>query len=56
LLSSGEDKGGQILKDVKNFILQNQNQDGGWGFALSAGSDSNTTASAIVAQGPAPHV
>ncbi len=49
LLSAGEGKDGQILSDVKNFILQNQNQDGGWGFALSAGSDSNTTAAAVVA-------
>lgn len=49
LLSGGEDKDGQILSTLKNFILQNQNPDGGWGFALSSGSDSNTTAAGIVA-------
>jgi len=33
----------------RQFILSHQNSDGGWGFATSVGSDSNTTAMAVAA-------
>jgi len=34
---------------VKNFILDNQNEDGGWSWSASGTSDSNDTAAAIMA-------
>lgn len=33
----------------KNFILSNQNADGGWGYAVGGDSDTNDTATAIMA-------
>ncbi|MFH1428100.1 MAG: DUF4430 domain-containing protein [Patescibacteria group bacterium] len=33
----------------KNYILANQNADGGWGYSISSGSDTNDTASAVIA-------
>ncbi|MFH1823086.1 MAG: DUF4430 domain-containing protein [Patescibacteria group bacterium] len=33
----------------KNYILASQNTDGGWGYSISSGSDTNDTASAIIA-------
>lgn len=49
LVSSGEPLTDSSVLNSKNFILQNQNSDGGWGFAISSGSDSNMTAAAILA-------
>ncbi len=49
LVASGEEVSDPIIENSKKYILDKQNQDGGWGYALSASSDSNTTASAIVA-------
>jgi hypothetical protein len=40
---------GNITSQSRNYILSHQNSDGGWGFAASVGSDSNTTAMAIAA-------
>ncbi len=34
---------------IKNFILNNQNSDGGWSWAISGNSDTNDTAAAIMA-------
>lgn len=34
---------------AKNFLLAKQNADGGWGYNLSGGSDTNDTAAAIIA-------
>jgi hypothetical protein len=34
---------------AKNFLLANQNVDGGWGYAVGSASDSNDTAAAIMA-------
>jgi len=34
---------------AKNFLLDNQNDDGGWGYDLIGGSDTNDTAAAIMA-------
>ena len=36
-------------QDVKNFILEHQNSDGGWSWAKNGASDSNDTAAAIMA-------
>lgn len=47
LISAGEPKTGQIETDVKNFILNHQAANGGWGFAVSAPGDSDMTAAAI---------
>lgn len=33
----------------KNYLLSNQNDDGGWSYSISGGSDTNDTASAIIA-------
>lgn len=49
LVSAGESTSSQIVTDAKNFILNNQNVNGGWGFAVSGGTDSNITAAAIMA-------
>jgi len=34
---------------AKNFLLANQNADGGWSYSVGAGSDTNDTAAAIMA-------
>lgn len=34
---------------AKDFLLANQNADGGWGYDLTGGSDTNDTAAAIIA-------
>ena len=49
LLSAGETPNDGAVIDAKNFVLQNQNPNGGWGFAVSGGADSNITAAGIVA-------
>lgn len=48
--SSGLDSNGlAAIASAKNFILQNQNGDGGWGYSVGGGSDSNDTAAALMA-------
>jgi len=49
LVSAGEIPGSQIIQDSKNFILVNQNPDGGWSYAVGGNSDTNDTAAAITA-------
>lgn len=49
LVSAGESINSQIIQDSKNFILANQNPDGGWGYAVGGDSDTNDTAAAIMA-------
>lgn len=49
LISSGEDKNQKLIQDSLQFILQNQNQNGGWSFTVSSTPDSNTTAAALLA-------
>ncbi|MBZ9572154.1 DUF4430 domain-containing protein [Patescibacteria group bacterium] len=49
LLSAGEIISNQIIQDSKNFILNNQNEDGGWSYAILGQSDTNDTAAAIMA-------
>ena len=49
LVSAGESSNDVIIVDSKNFIFNNQNDDGGWGYSITAGSDTNMTAAAILA-------
>ncbi|MBU2540211.1 hypothetical protein KJ786_03560 [Patescibacteria group bacterium] len=49
LVSAGEDSSSQIIQDSKNFILTNQNPDGGFPFGIGWGSDVDDTAAAIMA-------
>lgn len=39
----------QVTSDARNFVIDNQQSNGGWGFQTSGGTDSNMTAAAIVA-------
>lgn len=49
LVSSGENISRTIIQDSKNFILSNQNSDGGWGYQAGGQSDTNDTAIAVMA-------
>jgi len=49
LVSAGESISDQIIQDSKNFILTNQNANGGWSYAVGGTSDTNDTAAAIMA-------
>jgi len=49
LVSSGENLSDPVIQGAKNFILTNQNSDGGWGYAKEGSSDTNDTAVAIMA-------
>ncbi|MBU1131074.1 DUF4430 domain-containing protein [Patescibacteria group bacterium] len=49
LRSAGKDIADVLIQDSKNFILTNQNADGGWSYAPGGGSDTNDTAAAIMA-------
>ncbi|MDD5710736.1 MAG: prenyltransferase/squalene oxidase repeat-containing protein [Candidatus Colwellbacteria bacterium] len=48
-LSAGEPSDDTAVAGTKDFILQNQNEDGGWGFSIDGGSDTNMTTAAIMA-------
>ncbi len=48
LLASGEKNDDSIVVGIKNFILSTQNADGGFSFAVTGTSDTNTTAAAIM--------
>ncbi|MCK5510480.1 DUF4430 domain-containing protein [Candidatus Parcubacteria bacterium] len=47
LASIGEGASNEALK-AKDFILDNQNADGGWGYSVGGDSDTNDTAAAII--------
>ncbi|MCK5466712.1 DUF4430 domain-containing protein [Candidatus Parcubacteria bacterium] len=49
LISAGESFDDAVIVDSKNFIFSHQNNDGGWGFSVTANSDTNMTAAAILA-------
>ena len=49
LVSAGESPSDPVIENSKNFILTNQNSDGGWSYAIGGGSDTNDTAAAIMA-------
>ena len=46
---AGENLSDPAIQGAKNFILTNQNSDGGWGYAKEGSSDTNDTAVAIMA-------
>ncbi len=48
-LSSVKEINSAEIAAAKNFILFNQNTDGGWGYAVGGDSDTNDTATAIMA-------
>lgn len=48
LASVKENNSAEVVAS-KNFILSNQNADGGWGYAVGGDSDTNDTATAIMA-------
>lgn len=49
LRSAGEKTDSSLVNGAKNFIIGNQNVDGGWSYGVGSGSDSNDTAAAIMA-------
>lgn len=49
LAAASEEINSPVIQDSKNFILINQNADGGWGFSPNEPSDTNDTAAAIMA-------
>ena len=49
LISAGVSEKDEIISGAKAFLLASQNEDGGWGFAPTGGSDTNMTAAAILA-------
>lgn len=49
LTSAGENSSNPIVAGIKNFIISEQNPDGGWSWSPSGGSDSNMTSAGIMA-------
>ncbi len=49
LISAGESADSAIIQGSKNFVLNNQNSDGSWSFAVGASGDTNMTSMAIMA-------
>ncbi|HDM44967.1 MAG TPA: hypothetical protein ENG07_00530, partial [Candidatus Bathyarchaeota archaeon] len=49
LISAGEAANSTIIQETKEFIEHNQNEDGGWGWAVGVGSDVDDTAAALMA-------
>lgn len=49
LIASGVSTSDSILSDSIAFIVLHQNADGGWGYSITADSDSNDTAAALQA-------
>jgi len=49
LISAGERQSSEIIQASKNYILDSQNNDGGWSYAAGQPSDVDDTAAAIMA-------
>ncbi|MCD6240021.1 terpene cyclase/mutase family protein, partial [Candidatus Bathyarchaeota archaeon] len=49
LISAGEAANSTEIQETLDFIKEHQNADGGWGWAIDAGSDVDDTAAAIMA-------
>jgi len=47
-ISAGEDANSTVICETVEFIKEHQNADGGWGWAVGAGSDVDDTAAAIM--------
>jgi hypothetical protein len=48
-LAAVGDKDTAEVASAKNYLIAKQNADGGWGYSLTSGSDTNDTAAAIMA-------
>ncbi|MDP3883033.1 MAG: prenyltransferase/squalene oxidase repeat-containing protein [Candidatus Staskawiczbacteria bacterium] len=49
LISAGENSSNPIVVGIKNYIISEQNSDGGWSWSPSGSSDSNMTSVGIMA-------
>jgi len=49
LISSGESTHNTVVTGIKEYLLSQQNQDGGWGFSVGGDSDTNMTSMATMA-------
>lgn len=49
LISCGVDKNSTIIQNVKRYIINHQNEDGGWSVGTSGASDVDSTSAAIMA-------
>ena len=49
LLSAGEPIDDVVVSNTRDFILQSQSEDGGWGFGVNGGSDTNMASATIMA-------
>lgn len=49
LVSCGVDREDIVIQNVKNYIINHQNPDGGWGVSITGGSDVDSTSAAIMA-------
>ena len=49
LISCGVDKESSIIQNVRRYIIEHQNEDGGWGVGTSGASDVDSTSAAIMA-------
>ena len=51
LRAAGVAESEAVVSGAKNYLLAHQNADGGWGYALTSGSDTNDTAAVLMALG-----
>ncbi|MEM3737312.1 MAG: prenyltransferase/squalene oxidase repeat-containing protein [Candidatus Bathyarchaeia archaeon] len=49
LISTGERANSEVIQASREYILRNQNIDGGWGFAVGGHSDTDDTSAAVMA-------
>lgn len=49
LISAGEPSSNPVVAGIKNYIISEQNSDGGWSWSPTADSDSNMTSAGIMA-------
>ncbi len=49
LTSAGKDQNNFIVSGIRQYLISQQNSDGGWGWAIGGSSDSNMTAGALMA-------
>jgi len=49
LISCGVEKDDPIIQNVRDYIIEHQNSDGGWGVGVAGGSDVDSTSATIMA-------
>ncbi|HEX17570.1 MAG TPA: DUF4430 domain-containing protein [Thermoplasmatales archaeon] len=49
LISCGVERDDPIIQNVRNYIIEHQNSDGGWGVGVAGGSDVDSTSATIMA-------